>query len=137
VSGAALTLAGLLPASLAGVLAAVLALLIAWHLRATHRAAMPESRRRIRLANGYLMILSMPLLAYCLGVASPASPRGFVLSWGSMVAVVGLVAMLAIADMLNNMRLARRAQAELRREAADLRREVDDMRAARRGGGAA
>jgi len=44
-------------------------LVVACHVLATHAADMPLRRRRLRVANGLLMMFVTALLAYALGVA--------------------------------------------------------------------
>ena len=70
-------------------MAAVAMLVIASHVLLLGTSDMPASRRRIRAANGLLMMFTLPLAAYALGVADPAArPRPFLLAW---MLVSGLV----------------------------------------------
>lgn len=89
-----------------GVLAAVV---IAGHLMAlqesTRRGDVPPSRWRIRAVNGLLMLVSVPLLAYAFGIATPANPGAFILVWTMVTMVLAVVLLLAAVDMLNTWRL--------------------------------
>ncbi len=82
------------------------------HLTLLHRDHdMPESRRRLRTANGLLMLIATPIAGYAFGVASPArDQRLFVLAWILVTALVVLILILAIADALNSWRIDRRAR---------------------------
>ncbi len=98
-------------------LAAGLMFVVAGHVLSTHRAGfeMPASRRRIRTANGLIMLLVIPLLAH--GVSSgPGTdqPQPMAFLWLLIVALLGLVIGLALLDVVNTLRLARRARADLR-----------------------
>lgn len=97
-------------------LAAASVLLIAHQDRAIRRADMPESRRRIRRAGGLLLILLPVLIAYALSVATPREPLGFVLSWSAVVGLLLLLVTVALADVVNTLRLLRAERRELRRE---------------------
>ncbi len=87
-------------------------------------AEMPASRRRIRIANTWVMLLTTPVLAYAFGIVTAAERRPFVLAWATAVGLLGIIIMLALLDILNNHRLARRDQAELRRQLRELRASV-------------
>lgn len=96
-------------------------LLLAAHLTAIQRSGMPESRRRIRTANGLLMMLVTPLAAYAFSLVTPADPRTFVLSFSIVVLLLGLILSLAVLDAINNLRLGRQARRELEVELRRLR----------------
>ena len=116
----------ILPVWVVAPMAVVTMLLLAGHLTGLRTAAMPESRRRIRTANGVLMMFVVPLIAYLFGVATPAKPAPFVIGWTTVTAMLGMVLLLALLDMLNTARLHR---AELRR----IRREtIGELEAAAR-----
>jgi uncharacterized membrane protein len=101
--------------------ATVAMLAVAGHWLALARSSMPESRKRIRSACGVVMLLAIPILAYAFGVADAADHRRFVLAWMLACGLLLIVVLLAIADVVNNVRIARRERAMLR----------DEMRAAR------
>ncbi len=121
---------GVLPWWLVVPVTAIVMITVAAHVLAIQAVEMPASRRRIRTANGMLMLVTVPLLAYSVSVASPANPRGFVVVWVLVMALVAMIVFLAFLDMANTMRISSRERAELGRETAQaLAREA----AARRG----
>ena len=66
----------ILPAWLVLPMAVVTMLVISWHVMAIQRAKMPASRKRIRTANGLLMLFLTALLAYALSIMSATTPHG-------------------------------------------------------------
>lgn len=106
----------LLPTWLTIIAGVVTLIILGAHMTGLQHAAMPASRKRIRIVNGWLMFGAIPLLCYAFGIAVPAQTRSFVLVWAASVGVVGIIVMLAVLDILNNWRLHRRAAQELRRE---------------------
>lgn len=90
-------------------------LLVAAHVALLSRVDMPESRRRIRRVNAWIMLVTIPVAIYAFCVASPAAPRAFALSWMAVLGLVAIVLMLACMDMLNTLRLHRAEQREVRR----------------------
>lgn len=99
-AGPALPPAVVLPAAV-GVVAIVL-----WHLLRLRRTRMPPSRRRIRTANGVLMLLVAPLFAVGAGVLDHEQhTRAWVLTWLAVLALVWMCIVLALLDILNTMRL--------------------------------
>lgn len=96
-------------------LAAVALVLIAWHSTGLDRRAMPRSRRRIRQANSWVMMLGVPLFAAGASLISPQnSPRAFVLVWTGTAMLVILCVLLAIVDVLNTWRLVGHERREAR-----------------------
>lgn len=93
--------------------ALLLVIAVGAHMIAMRGAEMPASRRRLRAANGLLMLLTTPLTAYAFCRVSPADPRFFVLVWTAVVGLVGLVVALAVADILNNLWIAHRTSRDL------------------------
>lgn len=88
---------------------------LARHVETLRRAAMPPSRRRIRLVNAWVMLLSVPLMAFGFGAAGPSGVgggSGFVVVWAAVFVLTGVVLLLACLDMLNTLRLARRQRRE-------------------------
>lgn len=62
--------------------AAVALVLIAWHSTGLDAREMPASRRRIRQANAWVMMLGVPLFAIGVSIVNEdRSPRAFVLVW--------------------------------------------------------
>lgn len=80
-------------------------------------------RRRIRSANGLLMLVLVAVLAYALGIASPSNPRPFVLAWMSVVGLVGLVLVVAVADAAATVRSHRARLRRIRERASGAPRE--------------
>ncbi len=98
-------------------LGVVTLLVVSGHVLSLWKAEMPASRRRIRIANGLLMMMSIPLGVYALSVADPAvQKREFLLSWMMIVGLVTLVLALAAGDILNNWRLYFAEKRRLARE---------------------
>lgn len=98
--------------------AAATLLVIAAHLQALRTAPMPESRRRIRQANGVLMLVATPLVAYLFGVAQTGRPRSFLLISTTVVGLLAMILLLSGVDIANTWRLHRREMRALRREVA-------------------
>ncbi len=88
-------------------------LVVAAHLLACLHADMPPSRRRIRLANGSLILVTLPLLAYALCLVAPSQGRPFVIAWTLLAGSTTLVMALAWLDLANNLRLAARERQAL------------------------
>ncbi len=88
-------------------LATIALVIIAWHSTGLDRRAMPASRRRIRQANAWVMMLGVPLFAIGVSVVSEdRSPRAFVLVWVVTAMLLLLCVLLAVIDALNTWRLA-------------------------------
>ncbi|MEI7657203.1 MAG: hypothetical protein WCK33_03985 [Phycisphaerae bacterium] len=94
-------------------MAATAFLVVAAHLLACLHADMPPSRRRIRLANGTLILLTLPVLAYALCFVSPSEGRPFIIAWTVLAGSTSLVMALAWIDVINNLRLAARERQAL------------------------
>lgn len=109
----------LVSAWLAMPVAGVVLALLALHMRSLAGAPMPESRRRIRTANGWIMLLATPVTAYAFGVASPENPRVFILAWLAVAGLLAIVLLLAGIDIVNTGRITMVARRELRRELRD------------------
>ncbi|MCA9303598.1 MAG: hypothetical protein KC996_05710 [Phycisphaerales bacterium] len=111
-------------------IAVILLIAVAGHmiaLRELPDGKMPESRRRIRIATGWVIMFTIPLSAYGFGVASTAEPNVFVLVWTTVVLLIGSVLVLAVIDMLNSARLNRTERDELSRELGRiLRRDASE-----------
>lgn len=91
--------------------------LIAGHLTAMQRAEMPASRKRIRTANGMVMLFTTPLIAYAFGIATSSDAQTFVLVWAGVTVLVSVILLLAVVDVFNNVRLHRQRLRRLRGEA--------------------
>lgn len=111
-------------------LGAALALMvfIALHARATARSDQPASRKRIRIANACLMMLTLPLVAIGFSVVSPSThPRAWLLIWIGAMALLAMNVGLALLDMVNTLRLLRAARLRLSRELSEFP-GIDDRR---------
>lgn len=108
-------------------LAAVTMLVLAVHLGTLPRVEMPESRRRLRTVNGWLMLLVVPLAAYGFGVADPSvNGRVFVMVWMMVAGLLVLVIGLAAADVINTWRLHRKEVREIREHLTEAKRLVGE-----------
>lgn len=113
----------LLPGWVVLPVALVLLLAVATHLLMVMHATMPPSRRRIRMANGWLMLLLVPLGAAAFGVVAPADPRAFVLVWTLVISLLLLLIAFAVLDIVNTRRLHRKEKQALRDEFEKRRRK--------------
>jgi uncharacterized protein involved in response to NO len=99
-------------------------LVIAIHILSLARTITHPSRKRIRIANGFLMMVGVVALAYAVGVASPDKPRQFTLAWTSVMSMMVLIVGMACLDALNNVRLNALERKAVRRELDLARLEV-------------
>lgn len=131
----------ILPAWIVLPAATVTMLVVATHVLATHAGGLPARRRRLRVANGVLMMFVTALLAYALGVAGvveeptarPDQTRRFVLVWLSIVGLVSVVVALACVDAMATVVHGWSVRKMLREE---MREALAGDLAARRGKGA-
>lgn len=94
--------------------AALALILIAWHSTGLDRRSMPRSRRRIRQANSWVMMLGVPLFAAGVSVVDAnTSPRAFVLIWTVVAMLLIVCLLLAVLDALNTWRLAAHHRREI------------------------
>ncbi|MFM9995873.1 MAG: hypothetical protein ACKVU4_08735 [Phycisphaerales bacterium] len=98
--------------------ATVLMLLLTAHALALAASDMDTRRRRIRLANNILMMITTPLIAYGFGIVDPQDGRRFVLVWTVAPLLLLMVIALAAADMVNTMALTRRERRDATRRMA-------------------
>ncbi len=105
-------------------MAAVTLVVLAAHVTAIRAAPMPESRRRIRTANGVVMMVLVTVLAYAVGVATPSSPGGFALGWMAAVGLLFVVVLLSLMDMLNTFRLHARETKETKSKIREAKQEL-------------
>jgi hypothetical protein len=98
----------------------ILALIVVGlHVSRMLRSDMPPSRRRIRIANGVLMMFTIPLFAFALSLVDPASQQKlFAMTWMLNFCLMTLIFGVACFDILNNIRIYRVERAQLRREIA-------------------
>lgn len=97
-------------------------------LREAPAGALPESRRRIRVATGWVIMPTIPLTAYAFGIAAPARPGAFMTVWTAVVGLLAVIMLLAFLDALNTVRLHRVETRRLRREIHELHRAERDAR---------
>lgn len=112
-------------------LAAVALLATASHiivLREAPAGVLPESRRRIRVATSWVIMVAIPLTAYAFGIASPSKPGIFSIVWLAVVGLLGAIVLLATLDAFNTMRLHRDEARRLRRDLGEALRGGDDER---------
>lgn len=115
-------------------------LLVAGHLMALSDSGQPASRRRIRQANGGLMLVLIPLLTAGFSIIDPRSDvRMWILVWLAAMPLLLFVLMFAGLDMVNTWRLTRARREALRAELRGLEemrdRMIRDRRGAEAGGG--
>lgn len=116
----------LVPAWLSLPLAGLVVLIIATHMHALARSSIAPSRKRIRTATGWLMLVTAPLTGYAFGVASPADPRGFVLVWLTVAGLLGIIILLACIDILNSGRLRRARMQEMTRQMREVQTHMQE-----------
>lgn len=104
----------LLPSWVVLPVAVVMLLVVAVHLLVVSHAPMPASRRRIRLANGWIMLFLVPLGAAAFGVVTPSDPRSFVFVWTLVIFMLLMLIVLATIDIVNTGILYRRERRSLR-----------------------
>lgn len=117
----------LVPAWIALPLAGVVVLILGAHMHAMARSEMPASRRRIRTATGWVMLITTPLTGYAFGVTSPSDPRGFLLVWLTVAGLLAIIIFLACIDILNSRRLERSEAKELARQMKEIQDRVRDQ----------
>jgi hypothetical protein len=113
----------ILPAWIVLPLAAITLLVIAVHVLLVSVSSLALVHKRLRIANGVIMMFVASLLAYALGVAqtvgdprsNPAQARAFVLVWLAIVGLLGIVVAIALFDALGSLRTGYRLHRSLRR----------------------
>lgn len=85
-------------------------------LKEIPKGKIPESRRRIRIATGWLIMFAIPLSAYGFGIATTRDPSTFALVWIMIIALISGILVLAGLDTINTMRLHRKSQRTLKQE---------------------
>lgn len=112
----------ILPAWLVLPIAAITLLILGGHLLALGADAdMDPQRRRIRMTNAILMMITVPLVAYGFGIATPNNARSFIYVWVLAASLLFFIIMVAGIDMLHSWRLHRAQLRALRRQLADAR----------------
>lgn len=120
---------GMLPAWLVLPIAGVVLLVIAVHVAFLQLQQIPAGRRRIRTACGLIMMFVTALLAYALAIEPDPQPgsgapainvvgisggQSFVLIWTTILAMLALMVVLALADAINTYSLAMQERRALR-----------------------
>ena len=122
----------IVPAWLVLPIAAVALILQAGYLIAIKDATpeiMPPSRKRIRVASGWLSMFTIPLSAYGFGLASPSDAGTFTIVWILVIGLIGAIVTLAVLDAINTMRLHRTDGDQVHKELRDkLREDLNEMR---------
>lgn len=96
-------------------------LIVAAHAMVVAETTHPASRRRIRQANGGLMLVLIPLLTAGFSLIDPQrEPRLWVLVWLAALPMLCFVVLFAGLDVLNTWRLMRLRRRRLRAEMAVL-----------------
>lgn len=81
---------------------------LGWYWWRLGDSGLPPSRRRVRRLATALMIMTLPLLVAGLSVHDPSvNQHGYLLAWTSVMGLVFLIVLLAVADIVNNARLYR------------------------------
>lgn len=107
----------LAPATLVLPVAVVAIVVLGAHVVSVSRSDMPASRRRIRMANGMLMMFAAPLAAYAFGFADPEThQREFALAWMLVAGLLVLIIAVAVLDVVNTFRLHVPERAKMRAE---------------------
>ncbi len=75
-------------------------LVVAGHWILLGRAKMPVVRKSIRTANGLVMMLAIPVLAFGFGVVRPSNGRIFAITWMVATGLLFMVLALAAADLI-------------------------------------
>lgn len=108
--------------------AIVMMALVAGHAAATWRSDQPGSRKRIRLANACVMMLTLPLLTAGFSLIDHRTyPREWTIVWLAAMATLTVNIALAVLDVANTLRLLRRAQLRVRRALAALTAEAEAL----------
>lgn len=129
-----MTLSQVIPGFITLPVAAVAMLTVAVHLLVVERGTRNFVRRRIRMANGWLMLIAIPLVAAGFSYIDPnARPRMFMIVWMTVLGLVFMSIALAVADMINTMLIARRAAGELRASRLALDQCLDARRTSQQG----
>ncbi len=97
---------------------------------------MPASRRRIRIASGWLSMFTIPLSAYGFGIAQPNDAGTFTIVWMVVIGLIAAIVMLAVLDAINTMRLHRHEGRKMHQELREnLQQDIKAIREQRDWGG--
>lgn len=124
-AGIAITAAStILPGWVVIPIAGVVLVVTARHVLRVETSGLDPVRRRVRIANGLLMMLVTTLLAYALGLAPevndaaahPGEAKAFIAVWVGILGLLGVVVVLAVIDAVGTVRAGMRMRRELRGE---------------------
>ena len=91
---------------------------ILWYWKRLAELDFPDSRRRIRRSSLLVMLVTLPFFVQGMSFVDPARRSDqYILTWLLVMFCTGLVLMTALPDLLNTMRLARRARTRRATEA--------------------
>lgn len=97
---------------------------------------MPPSRRRIRVATGWLSMFAIPFSAYGFGIARPSDAGTFTVIWMLVIGLIAAIVLLAVLDAINTMRLHRNEGEKIHKELREnLQRDLKSIREQRDRGG--
>ncbi|RMH23956.1 MAG: hypothetical protein D6693_10440 [Planctomycetota bacterium] len=120
-----MTDSALIPPIVALPVAGLAMLVAAVHLVVTEQKPGDALRRRIRIANGWVMLLAIPLVAAGFSLIDhDRRPRMFVVVWTTIAGLVTISVLLAAADVVNSVILARRSWRDLNDARARLLRDA-------------
>ena len=112
-----------------GVGLAVIAMVAtAAHMNSLRDADVPESRRRIRMMNGWVLVVLAPVSAWAFCMVRPVDQKEFVFAFVIVIFLLLVAVTMACLDAVNSLRLQRQTQRELREEIAKLRSEIEHRR---------
>lgn len=116
--------------------AAVVFVWIIWYWRRLSVSEMPESRRRIRRALQVVMLVGlMPLVAGLSFLDNEHQPDRYIGAWILVMALLAFLLVLAMVDILNNLRVhVRESQEGLGESRTKLRRAIREYEKDRDGG---
>lgn len=116
---------GVLPPIVVLPIAILAVLVITAHLAALHADhTIALSRKRIRTANGVVMLITSMVLAYAFAYTSTHNPAQFTIAWGAAIMLLTLVLALSTIDVLNNLRLSRLQRRRVKKAANNLHTEL-------------
>ncbi|HMN40764.1 MAG TPA: hypothetical protein PKE29_07935 [Phycisphaerales bacterium] len=124
-AGIAITAAStILPGWVVIPIAGVVLVVTARHVLRVETSGLDPVRRRVRIANGLLMMLVTTLLAYALGLAPevkdaashPGEAKAFIAVWVGILGLLGVVVVLAVIDAVGTVRAGMRMRRQLRGE---------------------
>ncbi len=110
--------------------AAIMMLVMCFHIDGLLRSRHRSRRRRIRLLNGFVLLALAPLLVLGFCYVHAGTPRLFVAVWGLIFWLIGVTVMFACMDSFITIRrrrlvMQRRRRALRDRLAGDLRTRTD------------